>query len=248
MRHRPISTAFALLIGLAGILVALALPFAPVTATRLMVTWPAHGQPVRSSTALFAPYRPAELTAIVPCSAIRAAASQPRAVTVLATGPDGDGLALVTEAATARLLLGRRVLRATPVSATDTDCRTRVHAGPARTTISIGNTPTITLSGEPVPKVFAFHTDLDPRLAAGMVVIARTASPFATSPTRLKTLLIAVQLLAVLTALGLLTGLGLLKRPRTARGLMTRSRTSRWWRTIGVGRCSVDVGVIGVLA
>ncbi|MGH3853464.1 MAG: arabinosyltransferase domain-containing protein, partial [Pseudonocardiaceae bacterium] len=248
MRHRPISTAFALLIGLAGMLIALVLAFSPVIAERTTVTWPAHGQPVRSSTALFAPYRPAELTAIVPCSAIRAAAGQSRAVTVLATGPHGDGLVLVTEAGTARLLLGRRVVRTTPVSGTAEDCRTRVHAGPAATTITIGNTRTLTLVGEPVPKVFAFHTDLDPQQAAGMVVTARTASPFATSPTRLKTLLIAAQLLAVLTALGLLTGLGLLKRPRTARGLMTRIRASKWWRSVGVGRYSVDVGVIVVLA
>jgi arabinosyltransferase B len=237
VRHHPTSTAVALLVGLTGILAALVLPFAPVTAERTTVTWPAHGQPLESSTALFTPYRPAELTAIVPCSAIRAAARQGRAVTVLATGPSGDGLVLATEAGTARLLLGRQVVSTTPVSGTAEDCQTRVHAGPAGTTITIGNTPTINLVSEPVPKVFAFHTDLDPRQAAGMVVTARTASPFATRSTGVKTLLIAVQLLAVLSALGLLRGLW----PRTALGMMTRTR--RWWRTIGV-----DVGVLGVLA
>lgn len=202
-------------------LVALVLPFAPVIAEQTTVTWPADGQPAVSSTALFAPYRPAELTAIVPCSAIRAAADRSRAVTVLATGPPGDGLALATEAGTARLLLGRRVVTTTPGAGTARDCRTWVHAGPAGMAITIGNARTINLVGEPVPKVFAFHTELDPRQAAGMAVIARTASPFTTSPTRAKTLLLVAQLLAALIALGLLT----------ARGpLITRGPRTRIWR------------------
>ncbi|MGH3720546.1 MAG: arabinosyltransferase domain-containing protein [Pseudonocardiaceae bacterium] len=260
MRHRPVSTALALLVGLVGILVALVLPFAPVIAEQTTVTWPAHGRPVGSSTALFAPYRPAELTAIVPCSAIRAAAGQVRAVTVLATGPYGDGLVLATEAGTARLLLGSRVVRTMPVAGTAADCRTWVHAGPEGTTVTIGNTQAINLVGEPVPKVFAFHTDLDPRQATGLAVTARTASPFATSPTGLKTLLICVQLLAAPTALGLLISWGLLTRTRRAADDSARAASRpvgvasrRWWRTVGVGRHgvarhSVDVGVIGVLA
>ncbi|HSZ29148.1 MAG TPA: arabinosyltransferase domain-containing protein, partial [Pseudonocardiaceae bacterium] len=217
-------------------LVALALPFAPVIAEQTTVTWPAAGQPVVSSTALFAPYRPAELTAIVPCSAIRAAADRGHAVTVLATGPDGDGLVLRTDTGTARLLLGRRVVSTTPVAGTAEDCRTRVHAGPTGTAITIGNTRTINLVGEPVPKVFAFHTDLDPRQAAGMAVTARIASPFATSPTGVKALLIAGQLLAVLLALLLLTTP---RRPVGIASIVNRQR----WRTAWV-----DVGVLGVLA
>ncbi len=236
-------------------LVGLVLLFAPVTAEHTTVTWPAAGRPVVPSTALFAPYRPAELTAIVPCSAIRAAAGQPRAVTVLATGPSGDGLVLATEAGTARLLLGPRVVSrtlvvsATPVAGTAQDCRTRVHAGPTGVTITIGATRTISLAGEPVPKVFAFHTDLDPRQAAGIAVTARTASPFATSPTRVKTLLIAGQVLTVLIALALLTTRALLitRAPLIARSPPRRILAGifSWqrWRTV-----AVDVGVLGVLA
>ncbi|MBV9163941.1 MAG: arabinosyltransferase domain-containing protein [Pseudonocardiales bacterium] len=255
-------------------LVALVLPFAPVTAEQTMVTWPVPGQPVMSSTALFAPYRPAELTVVVPCPAIRAAADRGRTVTVLATGPYGDGLVLRTEAGTARLLLGRRVVSATPVAGTAADCRTRVHADPAGTAITIGtgaDARTSNLVGEPVPKVFAFRTDLDPRQASGMTVTARTASPFAASPTGVKTLLILGQLLAVLTALRLLTTQRLLTTldpPATPRPL-TRTRWAgdnparpdghlvglssrpsaeptiprQRWCTVGV-----DVGVLGILA
>ncbi|MCA1820675.1 MAG: hypothetical protein LC644_02560, partial [Pseudonocardia sp.] len=74
------------------------LPFGPVSTEQTTVVWPAPGHPVMSSMALFVPYRPAELTVTVPCSVLRAAAGQDRAITVLATGPPGGGLMLRTEA------------------------------------------------------------------------------------------------------------------------------------------------------
>jgi arabinosyltransferase B len=221
-------------VGLLGVVVASVLPFLPVIAEQTTVSWPAPGRSVVSSTALFAPYRPAELTATVPCSAIHAATDRGGAVTVLATGPNGDGLVLRTEAGVAQLLLGPRVVSTQPVAGILSDCQTRVHADPTGTVITIGSTKPITLA-EPVPKVFAFRTDLDAGQAAGMAVTARTASPFATSPSRVKILLIAVQLLTALIALGLLT------RPRRA---TERPRIHPGWRRTAW----VDVGVIGVLA
>ncbi|MGH3697672.1 MAG: arabinosyltransferase domain-containing protein, partial [Pseudonocardiaceae bacterium] len=220
--------------GLLGVLVALVLPFAPVTAEQTTVTWPVPGRPVVSSMAMFVPYRPAELTVTVPCSALRAAAAREGAVTVFATGPPGDGLVLRTEAGVAQLLLGLRLASSTPVTSTTTGCRTQLHAGPAGAMVTIGTSRTVELAGEPVPEVFAFRTDLDAREAAGLAVTARTASTFATSPTGLKTLLIAAQLIAVLIALGLVTG--------TPRWPPLKSRQLRWptlW---------VDAGVLGVLA
>ncbi|MGH3765723.1 MAG: arabinosyltransferase domain-containing protein [Pseudonocardiaceae bacterium] len=224
-------------------LVALVLPFAPVTTEQTTVSWPAPGQPAVSSTALFAPYRPTELTVTVPCSALRAAAAAGPAVTVFATGPSGDGLVLRTDAGVAQLLVGPRLVSSTPVTSS-TNCQTQLHAGPAGAVATIG-TRRITLAGEPVPKVFAFRTDLNARDAAGMAVTARAASPFATSPTAIKTLLIALQLLAALTALALLTGLP------ACRALVLG--VSRWdVRTAGrAGNLTtvlVDIGVLGVLA
>ncbi|MBV8997104.1 MAG: arabinosyltransferase domain-containing protein, partial [Pseudonocardiales bacterium] len=237
--HRRLS-GMGLLVGLVGVLVALVLPFAPVSAEQATVTWPAPGRPVMPSMALFVPYRPAELTMTVPCSALRAAAGQDRAVTVLATGPPGGGLVLRTEAGTARLMLGSRMVASIPVAGTTTDCRTRLHAGPDRTVITTG-TSRLDLAGQPVPEVFAFHTELDPVQAAGMAVTARTSSPFATSPTGLKILLIAVQLLAVFIALGLLADI-----PACRAFLLGVSRFSA--RTAWIKTVWVDAGVIGVLA
>jgi arabinosyltransferase B len=228
---------------LVGVVVGLGLPFAPVISEQATVNWPVPGQPVVSSAASFTPYRPAELTATVPCSAIRAATDRGGAVTVLATGPYGDGLVLRTEAGVARLLVGSRVVNTSPVAGILSDCRTRVHAGPAGTVITIGDAKTITLAGEPVPEVFAFRTDLDARHAAGMAVIARTASPFATSPSGVKVLLIAVQLLTALIALGLLTRSWPLFRAGQPPGWPALKRSQPRWRTAWV-----DLGVVGVLA
>jgi Mycobacterial cell wall arabinan synthesis protein/EmbC C-terminal domain/Arabinosyltransferase concanavalin like domain len=200
---------------------------------------------VVSSAALFAPYRPAELTLTVPCSALRAAAARVGALTVLATGPPGDGLVLRTEAGTARLVLGSRVVSSVPVAGTTMECEMRLQAGPTGTVISQGDGRTVNLAGEPVPKVFALHTDLDPRQAAGLTVTARTADPFATSPTGVKILLIALQLLAALIALGLLSGVagwGLLKGGQLPRWPPFKSPQLRW------GTVTIDAGVLGVLA
>ncbi|MDQ4011804.1 MAG: arabinosyltransferase domain-containing protein [Actinomycetota bacterium] len=219
-------------------LVALALPFVPVLTEQTMVTWPAPSQPAVSSTALFAPYRPAELSATVPCSAIRAAADRDRATTVLATGSNGDGLVLRAGGGAVRLMLNGRLVSTTPVPSTARNCGTRVHAGPTETVITIGaadDVRTIRLAGERVPKVFAFRTDLAPRQATGMTVTARTASPFATSPGAVKLLLIAAQLLAALVALSLLV--------RRTRDRPASSPGRQQWRTAWV-----DLGVLGVLS
>jgi arabinosyltransferase B len=229
----PVSTALGLLAGLIGVLVALVLAFAPVAAEQTTVTWPVPGRPVVSSAALFAPYRPAELTVIVPCSALRAAAAREHSLTVFATGPSGDALVLRTEAGTAQLLLGRRLVISAPVTSTTTDCRTQLHAGPTGAVATIGTARRIHLTREPVPKVFAFRTDLDAREAAGMAVTARAISPFATSPSGMKKLLIGVQLLAVLVALVLLTGMPNWQRLKDSR--------PRWQALL------VDAGVLGVL-
>ena len=61
-------------------MLALVLPFAPVVTEQTDVIWPPSGRPAVSTIALFAPYRPAELTVTVPCSALRAAAGQMHAV------------------------------------------------------------------------------------------------------------------------------------------------------------------------
>ncbi|MFN2534260.1 MAG: arabinosyltransferase domain-containing protein, partial [Pseudonocardiaceae bacterium] len=89
--------------------------------------------------------------------------------------------------------------------------------------------------------MFAFRTELDAAQAAGMTVTARTTSPFATSPTGLKILLITLQLLAVFVALGLLADV---PACRALLHGMSRFRA----RPALIKTAWVDAGVIGVLA
>ena len=232
-----------MLVGTGGLVLGSALPFAPVFAEQTVVTWPAPGQDVVSSTALFVPYRPGELTAVVPCAVIRAATQRAVPVTVLATGPDGQGLTLRTGGPGSFVMLGHRTV-SLDIGAAGANCEFRVSAGPHGIAVTAPNGRSMEFPGDPVPEVFAFRTDLDPVQAAGMTVWARAASPFATSPTGLKVLLIAFQLLAVFLALGLLVAAGRRTRapPPANETLEHRSRPGRPWSTIWV-----DAAVIAVL-
>lgn len=243
-----VGAVLAIILGLVGVAIALALPFMPVTATETTVTWPIPGQPASSTTALFVPYRPAELTATVPCTAVQAVDGA-RSSTVVATGPEGDGLVLKNGPQGAELLLGHRSL---PLGhgAAGRDCGITVRATSDGVTISDGAGQVIDLPGEPVPQVFGFRTDLDPVAAAGMTVVARTASAFATRPTTAKAFLVAVHLVAVVTAFGLLTHTG---RRGGARVRYTgesrrapRSRTT--WVDVAVVALLLGWAVIGPMS
>ncbi|MFR9729069.1 arabinosyltransferase domain-containing protein [Saccharopolyspora sp. MS10] len=209
-RARWLAHGAALLLGLAGLGCALALPFAPVWADRTEVSWPAADEPAVSTTALFAPYRPAEFTATIPCPALRSALERPEPVEVLSTVPPGsdrDGLVLRTEGGAAELLVGGR---AVPLPPTTADCGIEVRStsGPTgpdaagRTEVSVGRLPAIALPGVPAPEVFSFRTGLPPEQAAELSVTARAHTWFETSPTQLKRSLTALAI--VLAAVSLL--------------------------------------------
>ncbi|WP_347222249.1 arabinosyltransferase domain-containing protein, partial [Mycolicibacterium poriferae] len=198
------------------------LPTAPVLTESVTLSWPAAGQPARSTTALVVPYRPAELTAQIPCSALTA--GEPR--TVLATGAPGDGMTVTAGP-------GGAVLRADDIQlpiagGPGPQCTAVLHAGPAGWAVTGGDGITVRAAG-PVPQVFGFRTELP--AADGLSVSVRVVTPFATSPTAVKLVLVALQVVAVLTALWLLGCR--LRKPR-------RPRPGRlWW---------IDAAVVGVLA
>ena len=221
LRRRP-PPWIALLVGACGIVAALTLPLVPVFADSVTLSWPAAGQPARSTTALVVPYRPAELTARIPCSALYVA----EPTTVLATGPPGVGLTVT--AAPGGAVLEADGVRQDIRAGTGPQCAVEVHAAPAGWTITGGDGITTRAAG-PVPTVFGFRTELtDP---VGLTVTVRVATPFATSPTAVKLALLAVQVAAVATALWLLGC-----RPRR----IPLPRPSRqWW---------IDAAVVGVLA
>ena len=181
-----------------------------------------HDGPVRAD-------RPAQLTATVPCRALQVGGD----VTVLATGPPGDGLVIRTGGTGPEPASGQpHGLPLRHGSAT-----TAASRWPPRRTES-----TVTDGGR------ADHAPCRRTGAKGIRAAhgpesrnsrrnhgnSRTASVFATSPTTVKFILIVVQLLAVGVALVLLA------RTKTTT-LLTRFRRIRrfTWRVVGV-----DVAVL----
>lgn len=237
-RHQ---TCIALLVGLTGVMTALLLPFAPVVAETTTLTWPAPGRPAASSTALIAPDRPNTLTASIPCTALRAAAAQPVPPTVLATAADGAGLVVTASAAGVRVRLDdhdeQLYLPAEPAN-----CQVSIQSVAGGMSIVGADGRTSHLAGAPVPQVYGFHTDLTTAQAADLSVTVTVGGPFATTPTALKSVLIAAQLLAAAAALLLL---------HRGRGPPARLRLRPrgvWWIDVAVVTTFLGWAVIGPLA
>ncbi|RKT84237.1 arabinosyltransferase C [Saccharopolyspora antimicrobica] len=219
----------ALCVGVVGLVCALSLPFAPVWVDRTEVHWP--GAQAETTTALFAPYRPAAFEASVPCPVLRNALERPGRTTVLTTlppGSDREGLVLTTEDGEPRLLLGQQQVQLPPNA-----CRLDISADSQRSLVTVDGRAPIVLPGVAAPEIFTFATDLDPGQLAGISVTARTFSWFNTSPTEDKTALITTALALALVSLVLL----LVHAPPALRSVR-----------VALTPLPVDAGVAAVLA
>ncbi|QIZ35407.1 arabinosyltransferase domain-containing protein [Saccharopolyspora sp. ASAGF58] len=185
-------------VGIVGLGCALALPLAPVWVDRTEVSWTG----AESTTAFFAPYRPASFDASVPCPVLRAALDRPERTTVLTTLPPGsarEGLVLATRDGKPELVLGQHQVPLPPGT-----CDLAIHADSGQSVVTPGGRPPIVLPGVAAPEIFTFATDLETAQLAGMSVTARTFSWFDTSPTDSKTTLITAALVLALVSLVLL--------------------------------------------
>ena len=203
LRELRIAHVVALLLGVLGLACSLALPFAGVWNDRTEVHWPSAHAPATSTTALFAPYRPAEFAASAPCPVVRSAIARQVPTTVLSTLPTGstrDGMVLRTAGGRAHLLLGQREIPLPPSA----DCGVTVRADAHGSQVQVGGAAPIALPGIAAPEVHTFGTDLDPPQAAQLSVTARTFSWFDTSPTGSKRTLITSSVLLAVVSLALL--------------------------------------------
>ena len=189
-----------LLIGILGLAAALVVPFAPVWAEQTTVVWPAPGAPTVSSTAFFAPYRPLDLRATVPCTVLRAAATRGTAVTVLSTAADGAGLVVRVVAGSTQILLNSRLADSVPVPVVGR-CVIQIEASTTQTTLTAAGHAVVGIA-EPVPVVALLRTDLAPGQAGGLSVTARTSAVFDERATTEKKTLIAAWAVAAVFALG----------------------------------------------
>lgn len=231
----------ALLLGFAGILAGLALPFCPVRAQTTTVTWPVPGQPVVSSSVIVVPYRPLHLQASIPCPALRTAATHAGPVIVLTTGTDPASLTVRGDHAEISVAAGGRSVRL-PVPPDSDTCFMQIEAGPNGIRVGdVASNHATALPAQPVPKVFGFRTGLTAADAAGMQVRAEIGEPFLTRPGPLKIALTLVQLIAAAVAMWLLPRPAPPPRPR-------RARPQLWWIDAAVVAALAGWAVIGPLA
>lgn len=202
---------------LAGVtlLLAVALPLAPVRVDTPEVQWPLDPSDPQSTVALFMPYRPIDLRAELPCASIGALADrhEPGAApgVLLATAlPDSDrgsarGLRATVTGDTVRIVVsGQELLSGgipesadcTIVVTTDQTGATAVREEPGGDSEILGELP-----GVAVPEITAFTTDLTADDGTSPTVTAHPDARFQTSPTALKQALVVAHVLALLGCL-----------------------------------------------
>lgn len=210
---RPAAWALAAL----TIVLAVALPLAPVSVDTPEVQWPLDPADPQPTTALFMPYRPIDITTTAPCATIRELAGRQAdgaSAVLLATAlPDSTrgnerALSITVGRDAVRVVSSGAELWQGPVPA-GADCSLVVEADQdgTRATLEDPGEGTEVLAedrGAKVPEVTVFTTDVTAADGASPTVVAHPDARFQTSPTAGKLVLVALHVLAVLACLWLL--------------------------------------------
>ncbi|WP_040338438.1 arabinosyltransferase domain-containing protein [Candidatus Blastococcus massiliensis] len=247
---------------LAGVtlVLAVALPLAPVRVDTPEVQWPLDPSDPQSTIALFMPYRPIDLRAEIPCAAVgalagRQEAGEPPAVLLATALPDSErgsarGLRATTTADTVRIVSSGEELYNGPLPASS-DCTVVIDADQAGTSVVLEEpgSGSEVLADEPelaVPEVTAFVTDLTAADGTSPTVTAHPDARFQTSPTAVKGALVVAHVLALLGCLWLLWRAGPAshrrrREPLPALAKPPLGRGARAWTVLA------DVGVVTTL-
>ncbi|MPZ64837.1 MAG: arabinosyltransferase [Pseudonocardiaceae bacterium] len=200
-----------MLAGLAALTLvsALGVLLAPVTADDPVVTWPRAGEPARSTVLPLVPYRPLQLDATIPCATL-AALDARGGGTALSTMPadvnvpQRPGLTVAAAGRTVTVAASGRDLLAEPLPAGG--CTYRVVADAHGVRVLRDGSQLAAAPGLPAPQVAQLatdaHADADAMPAArGLAVTLHTDARYESSPTVLKTVLLAVHAAALLALL-----------------------------------------------
>jgi len=212
-RWRPAAWVLAAL----TLVLAVALPLAPVSVDTPEVQWPLDPADPQPTTALFMPYRPIDITATAPCATVRELAgrqSDGASAVLLATAlPDSTrgnerALSITVGRDAVRVVSSGAELWQGPVP-TGEDCSLVVRADQDGTRAVLenpGDEPEVLAEdrGAKVPEVTAFTTDVTAGDGSSPTVVAHPDARFQTSPTAGKLVLVALHVLAVLACLWLL--------------------------------------------
>ncbi|MER7010593.1 arabinosyltransferase domain-containing protein [Saccharopolyspora sp. NPDC000359] len=209
-----------LVIGLLGVLVALAVPLAPVITQQVTVTWPKAGQLPESTLAFVVPYHPAEVHVRVPCPVVRNGQQRDSPTTLVAGRPPGqptENFAVTTANDYVIALVGGREALRAPITA---GCDVTIDGDTAGSRARIGDR-VVELPGVRMRDIVAFATDLSPAEAAGLEVRVTTANWFENSSTSFKELLVIAQIALVVLAFAALLAHD---RARRERAIPTATR------------------------
>ncbi len=219
----------AVLAGLIGVILALATPLLPVTATTTSIQFPQES--FGSVESPLVSYTPLRLEAEVPC------AEEPGTLisTLPGSAPDAESRGLVvkvTDEQKLQVILRDQLLAEAPATGA---CTVNVDSDSARTVVTVGD-ETKTVDGDNRPQMVGIFTDLQ-QDTPGLSVTADIDSRFSTAPTLLKLLAMIVGAIAVVISLVALHRLDGVDGRRARRFL-----PARWWKFT-----LVDGIVIGTL-
>jgi hypothetical protein len=185
----------------AAILLAIVVPLSPVWTTDPVVSWPAVGQPVRSTVLPLSPYRPLRLDAVIPCATAAELGNRPGDASVLRTVPAGapraeDGMAVTVGGGRLRVVASRHPVF--DVALPSPGCSYGITADASGLRVSRDGAVVATVPGLPVPEVSELATDADGLpAAAGLAVHLHTDDRYASHPGAVKTILLVAELLAL---------------------------------------------------
>jgi arabinosyltransferase C len=239
----------AVVFGLLGALLAIAVPLLPVIQDTTVITWPRAGHlaPVNAPLVSF---QPQSLTATIPCATASSAdARSTQPVSLLATTPpgstDGASVGMVLQIEDGKLTLVSRgqalgnILLST-LPAAPGQCMIKVSSDARGTTASAGATRFVKVDQDVRPQVTGIYSVLNEQRdpVTGLAVQITADTRYQSVPHPVKLAAMALSVLAVLISLILLHRLD----RRTGHGT-PRMLPSGWWRPTGR-----DATVIAVLA
>ncbi|WP_405140232.1 arabinosyltransferase domain-containing protein [Nocardia sp. NBC_01388] len=234
----------AIVAGIFGALLAVAVPLLPVQQQQASFSWPQGGQATGATSPLVS-YSPVSTNIDVPCAAISALG--PRGGNLLSTVPPASGQAwhyglnvLVAPADAGnrlQVVLRDKVLVDTAVADLPQGCQVSIASDSARTTVNVSGAAPVVQDGDHRPQLVGVFTGLTGSAPAGMRADVVIDSRFTTSPTALKLAAIIGALAATALALFALHRLDGLDGRRNRRVL-----PHGWWRPR-----AVDSVVIAIL-
>lgn len=229
--------------GIAGAILAIAIPFLPVTLEQTTLDWPTAQGGTRAVSAPLTAQAPISLDAKVSCATARALDARTDGNAVLfSTNPPNSSIGTVTgmalQVGDGQLTLSSQgqQLGAAPIG--EGDCTITVHSDPKHTTASVGGAHLADVSDDHRPQLTGFFSDLNNQDDThGLSVSAQVDNRWASTATGIK---LAAIVLSVLCFIGAVLALYRLDRLSGRRAPRLAKRG--WWKLK-----FLDIAVLGTL-